>query len=43
MLDCKRLELCTLQRAEEQAFFTKQDFVEVDSALLRLSELEPRP
>ena len=43
MLGCKRLELCTLQRAEGQAFFTKQGFVEVDSALLRLSELEPRP
>lgn len=40
VLGCKRLEISTLARADHPEFFQKRGFLEVDSALMRLADLE---
>jgi N-acetylglutamate synthase-like GNAT family acetyltransferase len=41
VLGCKRLEVLTHSRADGPGFLAKLGFVEIDSTLLRLAELEP--
>ena len=40
VLGCKRLEICTFERQAGPAFLAKYGFAVVDSALMRLGELE---